>query len=166
MKTYEVAITREAVIPGAIKDVFAFITAQDVLPKVLTGFGPLPAVVKTSEVSGPWDVPGSSRLVHLADGTTAREQVTHFSRSTDFAYRVFDFGNPIIGALATGARGEWTFIEVAGGTKVKWTYTFSAKNGLTAIPLSGITQILWRSYMNVCLENSIRLMGAAQAARS
>jgi hypothetical protein len=164
MKNFEVAITREAVIPGSVKDVFAFITAQDVLPKVLTGYGPLPAVVRTSEVSGPWDVPGSARIVHLADGTTVREQITQFSSPTAFAYRVFEFGNPIVGALATGARGEWTFTEAPGGTKVKWTYTFSAKNGLTAIPLSGITQILWRGYMDVCLENSIRIMGAGRKA--
>jgi Polyketide cyclase / dehydrase and lipid transport len=162
MKVFEVAITREAVIPGSVKDVFAFITAQDVLPKVLTGYGPLPAVVRTSEISGPWDVPGSSRIVHLADGTTVREQVTHFSSPTGFAYRIFEFGNPIVGALATGARGEWTFSEDPGGTKVRWTYTFLAKNGLTAIPLSGITQILWRGYMDVCLDNSIRIMGAVR----
>lgn len=162
MKVFEVAITREAIIPGSVKDVFAFITAQDVLPKVLTGYGPLPAVVKTSEVSGPWDVPGSARIVHLADGTTVREQITKFSSPREFAYRVFEFGNPIVGALATGARGEWTFSEAPGGTQVKWTYTFSAKNGLTAIPLSGITQILWRGYMDVCLENSIRIMGSVR----
>jgi Polyketide cyclase / dehydrase and lipid transport len=162
MKNFEVAITREAVIPGSVKEVFAFITAQDVLPKVLTGYGPLPAVVRTSEISGPWDLPGSTRIVHLADGTTVREQITHFSSPTAFAYRVFEFGNPIVGALATGARGEWTFAEAPGGTKVRWTYTFLAKNGLSAIPLSGITQILWRGYMDVCLENSIRIMGAGR----
>lgn len=164
MKVFEVAITREAVIAGSVKDVFAFITAQDVLPKVLTGYGPLPAVVRTSEVSGPWDVPGSARIVHLADGTTVREQVTQFTSPTGFAYRIFEFGNPIVAALATSARGEWTFSEAPGGTKVIWTYTFSAKNGLTAIPLSGITQILWRGYMDVCLDNSIRIMGAIRKA--
>lgn len=164
MKVFEVAITREAIIPGSVTDVFAFITAQDVLPKVLTGYGPLPAVVRTSEVSGPWDVPGSSRVVHLADGTTVREQVTQFTNPTGFAYRIFEFGNPIVGALASGARGEWTFSEAPSGTKVRWTYTFLAKNGLTAIPLSGITQILWRGYMDVCLDNSIRIMGAVRKA--
>lgn len=162
MRTYEVAITREAIIPGSLNDVFDFITAQDVLPKVLTGYGPLPAVVRTSEVSGPWDTPGSSRIVHLADGSTVREQITEFSRSKSFAYRVYEFGNPIIGTLATSARGVWTFSDASGGVRVSWIYTFVAKNSLTAIPLSGITQILWRGYMNVCLENSIRLMRSSR----
>lgn len=158
MKIYEVSVTRRAVIPGAPDAVFAFIAAEDVLPKVLTGYGPLPAVVSTSGNTGPWDTPGSARVIHLADGSTVREQVTHFDKPGYFAYRVWEFGNPIIRSLATEARGEWTFAAAPGGTQVNWTYTFTAKNGLTALPLSAIAQVLWRGYMDVCLENSIRLM--------
>lgn len=158
MRSHEISITRQAVIAGTPEQVFNFIAAEDVLPKVLTGYGPLPAVVKTSENTGPWTVPGSARLIHLADNTTVREQVTHFEPSKRFAYRVWEFGNPVIRSLSTGARGEWTFSPAPGGTMVTWTYTFTAKNAVTALPLSGITQILWRGYMDVCLENSKRLM--------
>jgi hypothetical protein len=158
MRVHEVSITRQAVIPGTPEAVFNFIAAEDVLPKVLTGYGPLPAVVKTSGNTGPWSVPGSARLNHLADGSTVREQVTHYDPSKYFAYRIWDFSNPIISALATGARGEWTFSATPGGTLVTWTYTFTAKNAVTALPMSAITQILWRGYMDVCLENSKRLM--------
>jgi hypothetical protein len=154
MKVHEVSITRTALIAGTPDKVFAFIAAEDVLPKVLTGYGPLPAVVRTSENTGPWDTPGSARLIHLADGSTVREQVTEYAAPNRFAYRVWEFGNPVIKALATQARGEWTFEAVPEGTKVIWTYTFTAKNGLAAVPLSGITQMLWRGYMDVCLENS------------
>lgn len=158
MKSHEVSITRRAMIPGQPNAVFAFIAAEDVLPKVLTGYGPLPAVVGTSGNTGPWDTPGSTRLIHLADGSTVREQVTHFDSPGYFAYKVWEFGNPIIRSLANEARGEWTFKAAPGGTQVNWTYTFTAKNALTAVPLSAITQVLWRGYMDVCLENSIRLM--------
>ena len=41
-----------------------FVTAEDVLPKVLTGYGLLPAVVRTSGNTGPWDHPQSVRTVH------------------------------------------------------------------------------------------------------
>ena len=157
-RTHEVTITRQAVIPGSPDAVFSFIAAEDVLPKVLTGYGPLPAVVKTSENTGPWTVVGSARLIQLADNTTVREQLTHYEPSKRFAYRVWDFGNPIVRTLATGARGEWVFSPTPGGTLVTWTYTFSAKNAAAALPLSGITQILWRGYMDVCLENSKRIM--------
>lgn len=166
-KTYEVAITRTAVIAAPPDEVFAFIAAEDVLPKVLTGYGPLPAVVGTSANTGPWDRPGSARLVHLADDTTAREQLTHHAAPTAFAYRVWDFGNPVVNSLATQARGEWEFEAVAGGTKVTWTYTFTARNAAAALPLSGITAVLWRGYMDVCLENTERLLvpshGASQS---
>jgi hypothetical protein len=158
MRSHEVSITRQAVIAGTPEAVFSFISAEDVLPKVLTGYGPLPAVVKTSENTGPWTIAGSARLIHLADGSTVREQVTQYEPSNRFAYRVWDFGNPLIRSLSTGARGEWTFSPAPGGTLVTWTYTFTAKNAVTAVPLSGITQILWRGYMDVCLENSQRAM--------
>lgn len=158
MRVHEVSITRQAVIVGAPEAVFNFISAEDVLPKVLTGYGPLPAVLKTSQNTGPWSVAGSARLIHLADGSTVREQVTHYEPYNRFAYKVWDFGNPLIRGLATGARGEWTFSPTPGGTLVVWTYTFNAKNAVTALPLSGITQVLWRGYMDVCLENSKRLM--------
>ena len=158
MRTHEVSITRQAVIPGTPEAVFAFIAAEDVLPKVLTGYGPLPAVVKTAENTGPWTQVGSARLIHLADATTVREQLTTYEPSKRFAYRVWEFGNPIVRTLATGARGDWIFSAAPGGTLVTWTYTFTAKNAVAALPMSGITQILWRGYMDVCLENSKRLM--------
>ncbi len=158
MRTHEVSITRQAVIPGTPDAVFAFIAAEDVLPKVLTGYGPLPAVIKTSENTGPWTVVGSARKIYLADNTTVREQLTHYEPSKRFAYKVWEFGNPLVRTLATGARGEWIFSAAPEGTLVTWTYTFTAKNAATALPMSAITQILWRGCMDVCLENSKRLM--------
>ena len=106
MRSHEVSITRQVLIPGAPQAFFEFIAAEDVLPKVLTGYGPLTAVVKTSENTGPWTVAGSARLIHLADGSTVREQVRHFKRSKRFAYWVWEFGNPIISSLATGREAD------------------------------------------------------------
>ena len=158
MTAPQVAVTRQAVIPGTPEAVFRFISAEDVLPKLLTGYGPLPAVVGTSDNTGPWDRPGSARRIQLADGTTVREQVTDHDGPRFFAYRVWEFGNPIVRTLANEARGEWTFAAAPGGTQVTWTYTFIAKNSLAAVPLSGIAQWLWRGYMDVCLDNAVRIM--------
>jgi hypothetical protein len=163
MKIYEVAVTRKAVIAGSPDAVFKFITAEDVLPKVLTGYGPLPAVLRTSGNTGPWDRPGSARVVHLADGSTVREQLTGYDSPKRFTYRVWEFGNPIVRTLATQAKGEWDFVATAEGTQVTWTYTFQAKNAAAALPLSGIAQILWRGYMDVCLENTQKIMLAQRA---
>jgi hypothetical protein len=79
--------TMEIDVAAAIEVVFDFVSAEDVLPKVLTGCGLLPPVERTSGNTGPWDRPGSSRTVHLADGNTAREEVTAYARPTYFAYR-------------------------------------------------------------------------------
>jgi hypothetical protein len=155
---HRVAVTRSVVLPKTPQIVFGFIAAEDVLPKVLTGYGPLPGVVRTSRHTGPWDRPGSARVIHLADGNTVREQVTRYDRSKHFAYRVWDFSHPLIGSLADEAHGEWTFASHPGGTLVTWTYTFTAKNAAAAIPLTLIAKIFWRGYMDVCLENSRRLL--------
>ena len=154
----EISITRTALIPGAPEAVFAFIAAEEVLPKVLTGYGPLPGVVRTADHTGPWDQIGSARVVHLADGGTAREQVTLLESPRRFAYRVWDISNPIVKTLAVEARGDWTFVAVGQSTQVNWTYTFVAKNAVTAVPLWLVARVLWRGYMDVCLDNSVRLM--------
>lgn len=159
MPTYrDITITRQALIPGTPDEVFHFIAAENVLPRVLTGYGPLPGVVGTSGHTGPWDTPGSTRVVHLADGSQVREQITRHEPPGHFAYRVWDFGNPIIRTLATQARGEWAFAPVSGGTQVRWAYTFTASNWLAALPLFAITHLLWRGYMQVCLDHTRRAM--------
>jgi hypothetical protein len=141
------------------------IAAEDVLPKLLTGYGPLPAVVGTSQHSGPWDRSGSARLIHLADGSTVREQLVAYESPRFFAYRVWDFGNPILRGLANGAAGEWTFAAAPGGTQVTWSYTFTAKSRWAALPLSGIVHVLWRGYMDVCLDNAMRIQGDTLALK-
>ncbi len=155
---HRIVVTRQVFVPRPPSAVFAFITAQDVLPKVLTGYGPLPAAIGTSGYTGAWDKPGSSRIVHLADGNTAREQLTALSMPAHFRYRVWNFSDPIIRSLATEAVGEWTFEPHEKGTLVTWTYTFYATNAAASIPLSLIAKLFWRGYMDVCLENMTRLL--------
>jgi hypothetical protein len=83
----DVDVTVGLFVPGQIGDVFDFLAEEDVLPKVLTGYGLVPGVASTSNVSGPWDRPGSTRIVHLLDGSTVNEGLTHYDRPTYFAYR-------------------------------------------------------------------------------
>ena len=96
-----------------IQEVFDFVAAEGVLPEVLTGFGLVPGVVSTSDVTGPWDTPGSSRTVHLAGGSTAHEEVKEYGRPSYFAYRVSD---PTFSLryLMAHARGQWWFDSVEG----------------------------------------------------
>ncbi len=155
---HPVSVTRQLFVPKPPQAVFAFITAEDVLPKVLTGYGPLPGVVRTSQRTGAWNTPGSSRIVHLADGNTVREQITAHTAPGHFRYRVWDFSDRIISSLATDARGEMTFVPQSDGTLFTWTYTFNASNAAAAVPLTLIVKLFWRGYMDVCLENTTRLL--------
>ncbi|WP_213878998.1 SRPBCC family protein [Pseudomonas sp. dw_358] len=156
---HPVSITLEETFSVPRRTLFDFIVAEDVLPKVLTGYGPLPGVVSTRDVSGPWDRPGSWRHVVLTDGGTAREQVTAFDRETYFAYQVSEF-TFAVKYLATHAQGQWWFTEPqTGETQVRWTYTFYAKNSLAVVPLKIFATLFWRGYMKVCMDRTREQLG-------
>jgi hypothetical protein len=106
-------------------------------------------VTSTSDQTGPWDVPGSARTVHLADGSTATERVTACTTPSYFAYTVSGFTNPVR-FLAGEARGQWWF-DVAhddpNATEVRWTYAFEARSRATAAVLAPVVRFAWRGFM-------------------
>jgi Polyketide cyclase / dehydrase and lipid transport len=138
-------------VPSEIANVFDFVAAEDVLPKVLTRYGFLPGVFRTSGHTGPWDKPGSSHTVHLADGTTTREQVTPYERPKYFSYKT-DRYTFALRHLANSATGQWWFETQSGSTHVKWTYTFNSKGWLTA-PILKLIRLQWVGYMRTCARN-------------
>ncbi|MFK4003359.1 SRPBCC family protein [Qipengyuania sp. NPDC077563] len=150
----DVAVTRETLVPGATRDVFDFVAAENVLPKILTGYGLLPGISHTSDITGPWDQPGSRRTVHLLDGSHVQEGVTHYDRPQYFAYRVSD-PSFALKHLMIEARGEFWFAEADHGTEVRWTYTFRARNRLAKVPLRLFVSTQWKGYMDVCMTNII-----------
>jgi hypothetical protein len=151
----EVAVTQEQFIPDDLSEGFDFVAAQDVLPKILTGYGLVPGVASTSNVSGPWDRPGSTRTVHLLDGSTVHEGITHYDRPAYFAYRVSE-PTFLLKYLMSHAQGQFWFVETEGGTQMKWTYTFHATNWLTKIPLQLFVRTQWQGYMDVCVKNILK----------
>jgi polyketide cyclase/dehydrase/lipid transport protein len=118
------------------------------LEDILKGYGPVPAVTGTSGQTGPWDVVGSSRTVHLADGSSASERVTRVEAPHVFGYTVSGFTNPVR-FLAREARGVWVF--EAGG-EVRWTYTFAARNAAAALVLAPVVRFAWRGFMRRALD--------------
>jgi hypothetical protein len=66
---------------------FCFIAPID-LTTNFRGYGPLPAVVGTTDQSGAWDAAGQSRTILLSDGSRAREELTNYSRPQHFSYVV------------------------------------------------------------------------------
>jgi hypothetical protein len=156
----EVAITVETNLGAEQSRVFDYIAGESVLPEVLTGYTPLlPAVVSTSGRTGPWDVPGSWRTVHLKDGSTAREEVTDYDRPKYFAYKTSEF-TFALRHLATGATGQWRLETALGVTTVRWTYTFAGRGWLSPRLLAVFARFLWSGYMRVCLFNVQRHFAA------
>jgi hypothetical protein len=114
------------------------------LPKVFTGYGPIPAVASTSEQTGDWDAAGQTRTLNLADGSSTHERIDNFERPELFQYTVGPFSGPF-GNLIDRAEGEFYMTPMAQGTQVRWTYTWYAKQQWM-YPLLWVFTRLWKAY--------------------
>jgi hypothetical protein len=123
----------------------------DQLDTVLRDEAGLPGVTRTTGTTGPWDIAGSTRIVHLSDGTTCRETVKTATTPDYFAYRLTDFTSRMVGALVREATGQWWFTDAGGGTQAKWTYTAEARSILAMPLLFPVIRILWHRYMRAAM---------------
>ncbi len=124
----------------------------DQLETVLPDTGFIAGVAKTTDTTGPWDVPGSQRIVHLSDGNSARETVTAADTPDYFAYVVTEFTDPIVRRLVKEARGQWWFTDDGSGTHAQWTYTFEGKSVFAAAPLLPMVKIFWNRSMKAAMK--------------
>jgi hypothetical protein len=144
-----VSVTVRATTPAPPESAFAIVMPID-LATIFTGYGPLPAVTRTIDQTGPWNQVGVSRKPVLSDGTMAFEQITEYAPPSSFAYEVSGFTN-VLGRLVTGARGGWQFSASAdGGTEIVWTYAFRPRPWRRALVAVAIAP-LWRRYMRRAL---------------
>lgn len=126
------------------------------LAAIFTGYGPLPAVVRTREQTGGWDAAGQSRTVELSDGSSAQEVLTAYEYPTRFAYTVSRFTG-VLRFLAREARGEWWWFERVPdreATAVRWRYEFVSRSRLLEPLVCAVTQWLWHGYMHKALRLS------------
>lgn len=146
-----IAVPRTALWNWLVPGVF-----YDQLESVVRDEAGLPGCVKTTGTTGPWDVPGSTRIVHLSDETSVRETVTVATAPHYFAYRLTDFSSRLIRLLVAEAGGQWWFTDEDRGTHIKWTYTAESRNWLTMVVLFPVIRILWNRYM----QSSMRIIKA------
>jgi hypothetical protein len=140
----------------SVEHLFDVVVAEDVLPRVLPRWGPIPAVTGTRDLTGSWDTPGSERTVLLEDGNTARERVLSWERPQRFEYRVDRFTSPL-GRLVDHAIGSWEFSGTECGSSFRWTYSFEARGRLPAVLLKVFVRIAWAPYMRQCAELCVEL---------
>jgi hypothetical protein len=122
------------------------------LETVLRDAAFMPGVTKTTGTTGPWDKPGSTRIVHLNDGTSVRETVTSATAPDYFAYKLTEFSSPMIRRLVKEARGQWWFTDQDNGLHAKWTYTAESKTFLGGLMLQPVIKILWHRYMKAAMK--------------
>jgi polyketide cyclase/dehydrase/lipid transport protein len=135
------------------------------LETVLRDAAFLPGVSRTSDTTGPWDRPGSTRIVHLTDGTTVRETVTSATAPDYFAYRLTEFSSAMIRMLVKEARGQWWFTDNGAGLQAKWTYTAVSRNPIATLMLYPVIKILWNRYMKAAMK-ATRQRAEAEVAGS
>lgn len=135
------SVTLEATAKADLATTFATIVPIDV-PSIMPDYGPLPAVIGVEAQSGDWNAIGQTRIVKLADETSAREEITHYEAPHRFGYTVSDWSGALR-FLAREARSEWRFSEVAGQTRVTWSYRFTPRSVWAALPLMLVVQLLW-----------------------
>lgn len=157
MRPIAYIVTRDASAP--VERLFDVVTAEDVLPKVLHRFGPVPGVTGTRDLTGPWDHPGSSRTVVLQDGSTARETLLDHERPRRFAYRVEDFTSAV-GRVADHAIGTWNFEPTPTGSRFIWTYAFTPRGAVTRPLLALVVRTAWGGYMSRCADRCVALAEA------
>ena len=116
-------------------------------------FGPLPAVLEVRDQTGAWDAAGQTRQLMLSDGGSVIEHTVEVDAPRRFVYELSDF-QKLFGRLVSGARAEWDFTEVPGGTRIGWTYTFHPyRSG--RLPVALIVRLAWGPYMRRVLPGII-----------
>lgn len=124
----------DTVRPAPLPEVFAHRT------------GPLPPIVKVADqTGGEWGTEvGQTRRIHLGDGGTTFETLTTIDAPRSFGYTLSEITGPMK-LIVRGLRGEWSFAEESGGTRVTWTWDVDPRNRLAAPLVLGL-RVLWRSY--------------------
>jgi len=122
-------------------------------------YGPLPAVIAVRNQTGPWDAVGQTRQLMLSDGGWVVEHIRELDHERFFAYELTDF-QKLFGRLVEGARAEWTYTTVAGGTSIRWSYAFHPKKGAGPL-VAAIVKLAWAPYMRRVLPGIVKAIEAA-----
>jgi hypothetical protein len=97
------------------------------LERLLPGTADIPAVVATRDLTAaPFPEPGSRRLVCLADGGSAIEEVLRHEPGRLLSYVVWGYTSAVAQPLGYGI-GEFRFTEEGYATRLDWTYAFRLK---------------------------------------
>jgi hypothetical protein len=131
----------------------AWVNGRDLGDLVEPGKG-MSAVTGTTPLRGHWDPDrdrtGNRRRVHFADGTYLAEEVLADTPDR-FRYMIWGFTAAQRFAVRH-AVAEFTYTDRAGGTDVRWTYSFLPTNLLTRPFVAAFVGRTMASMMSTTLE--------------
>ncbi len=158
-----VTTSATALVPGAsVEAVFAYATNPAAAATFFRGLGPIPAIRDICFLPGHRSEIGGLRDVHLADGSTLREEITAFEPPWLHRYRVTGFRTPL-SWLSREAVGEWTFTAVNGGAgagrdqsgagvRVTWNYAYH----LTSPVVWPLAAVIVKGLMRGAMQRALR----------
>ncbi|MFI5843106.1 SRPBCC family protein [Catenuloplanes sp. NPDC051500] len=126
------------------------------LSAVFRPWGPFPGIAGVEGQTAAWDRAGVSRRPRFTDGSEAVETLTEYTDGHGFAYQLTGFTN-VLARLASGVRGEWSFLPDGTGTMIRWTYEFKPLPGRRWI-IAGPFTPLWARYMQAALDRMITVV--------
>lgn len=135
-------------IEAPIDEVFELFLHMDIT-RVMKGYGPFPAITRLEGLEGEWKESGATRRVHLADGTSAHEELKTVDPPRQFTYLVTDNTSPL-GIMVRAIHGDFRFSKSGAGTRVEWTQTFDTKLPFVGLLLP-VLKLGWARYLSAAL---------------
>lgn len=154
----EVSATVEIDIPRAPEVVFDFVTHLETPARVFDGYKKIPKVVKTEVKGGGPLREGCVCLVHNSDGSIIERDITVVDRPRRHEYRLASGFKPPFSYLVTAGRGDWLFEPNAGGTRLKWVYTFTLTSPLAWPATRLIVSRMFKPAMVSCMQKTHDLL--------
>ena len=123
--SHEVSVEVES----SIEEVYEYITDSDMPVEIIKRHGIVPGPVSSELLNDQWSDVGDKKRLTFSDKSTSIEEILVLDDPNYYAYKVYDFSNPLLNPLIKEIKGEWFLKELENGkTLVSWKYTFNARN--------------------------------------
>ncbi|MEW5847720.1 MAG: SRPBCC family protein [Myxococcota bacterium] len=105
-------------------EVFDLATANETLPRVFHGRGPIPGIRAARVQDGGALREGCVRQVTNSDGSVVEERIVALRRPVTQQYELLSGFKPPFSWMVRSGGGRWTFTETPGGTHIRWEFHF------------------------------------------
>lgn len=148
--THSTSVRQSRFIAEAVPAVFAAALSLPLPQLYCRRYGPMPPIVDVHDQQGPWNTPGQSRILVLADGGRMREQLLSIEPPHRFANRLTVLSGPFRPLVAV-VEESWSFQSLGERTEATWEWNLYPRSRLAALVVPVVGR-LWRGYARGVLE--------------